>query len=349
MKKIRGSIIKSIGLFAILLLFAGLPLVLLMTAGCTSPVPPPSNLEQAAPRKVAKNLRLPDAATLGPVIPGLNQGAVPQGMSYWPEKDLLFTSHYFDSQTPSRIVSMDWKTGKALHTVKLQEPDGQPHYGHVGGIVIDASDLWMASDAFLYRYDLKNLTASDAASATARFKTEATLEVAFCAAHGGKIWAGEFALDGKYPTDPTHDLVARDGQLRHGWICGYDPAKGFATPEQILSIPDRAQGMAATDDFIFLSRSYGRGHRSSIEIFRNPLGHPPHQTVKTSQGDEVPLWFLDGKNHVRSIDLPPMAENVALINGKLTVLFESGAKKFRWFGKNPLDHILLLNLPELAL
>ena len=270
-------------------------------------------------------------------------------MSYCPETNLLFTSHYFDSQTPSRIVSMDWNTGKALRTVKLQEPNGQPHYGHVGGIVIDSSNLWMASDAFLYRYNLTTLTAGDTASAIGRFKTEATVKVAFCSAYGGKVWAGEFALEGKYPTHPNHHLVARDGNPRHGWVCGYDPAKGFTTPGQLLSIPDRAQGMAATDDFIFLSLSYGRRYRSSIEIFRNPLALPPHQTVQTSQGDEVPLWFLDGKNHVRSIDLPPMAENIVLIDGKLAVLFESGAKKFRWFGKKPLDHILLLDLPELDL
>ena len=318
-----------------------------MAAGCTTPTPPPGNLQQAAPRKVAESLRLPATATLGPVIPGLNQGAIPQGMDHWPEQNLLFTSHYFDPKAPSCIVAMDWETGKAQRTINLQEPTGQSHSGHVGGIVVDSSNLWIASDAFLYRNNLKTLAAGDTAPAAARFKTEATIEVAFCSAHGGKIWAGEFALKGKYPTHPSHHLVARDGTLRHGWICGYDPAKGFATPEQLLSIPDRAQGMVATADFVFLSLSYGRRYRSSIEIFRNPLAQPPHRTVQTSRGDEVPLWFLDGKNHVRSIDLPPMAENIAIIDGKLAVLFESGAGKFKRFGKKPLDHILLLDLQEL--
>jgi hypothetical protein len=61
----------------------------------------------------------------------------------------------------------------------------------------------------------------------------------------------------------------------------------------------------------------------------------------------APFWFLDGENHVRSIDLPPMAEKIVIIENQLAVLFESGAKKFKRFGKSPLDHIILLKLEEL--
>ena len=282
------------------------------------------------------------------MIPGLGQGAVPQGMSYAPELDVLLTSHYFDSDNPSVVVSMDWQTGEATHTAKLREPGGDKHNGHVGGIVVDDSSLWVASDAYLYRYDLQQILGSISAVAEQRFKTEATEEVAFCSRYDGEVWAGEFALPGKYPTHSSHHLEARDGDMRHGWISGYDPDTGFdAPPQRVLSIPDRAQGMVASDDYVFLSISYGRRNLSSLQIFRNPLRQPPHAVVPTSTGSEVPLWYLDGLNHVRSIALPPMAENIAIIDGKLAVLFESGAEKFRWFGKPPLDHILLLDLPEL--
>jgi hypothetical protein len=321
---------------------------LMLSCGCVSTHSNVESLEQDVPHKISKSLRIPEHATLGPVIPGLRQGAVSQGMANWPEKNLLLTSHYFDQEIPSCIVTMEWEFGKALHTVKLQEPDGTIHTGHVGGIVIASSNLWIASDAHLYRYDLDDMLTNDTAVAIARFSTEATHEVAFCSAYGDKIWAGEFALNDKYPTDPAHHLTARDGSVRHGWICGYNPEKGFnRSPDQTLSVPDRAQGMVVTDDFIFLSLSYGRRNRSSIEIFRNPLVEKPHRIVPTSKGEEGPLWFLDGKNHIRSIDLPPMAENITIINGQLAVLFESGAKKFKWFGKKPLDYIILLDLEEL--
>jgi hypothetical protein len=322
--------------------------VLWLATACTTTPSTIESLQQAPPRDISASLQLPDDAVVSHVIPGLGQGAVPQGMSYAPESDVLLTSHYFDTAHPSCIVAIDWKTGKARHTAKLQEPGGDAHYGHVGGIVVAASALWVASDAYLYRYDLQQVLTSDTVVALDRFKTEASSEVAFCSAYGGKVWAGEFALPGKYPTDPSHHLVARDGDLRHGWISGYDPATGFdVPPERVLSIPDRAQGMVATEEYVFLSISYGRRNPSSVEIFRNPLGQSPHAVVSTSAGAQAPLWYLDGLNHVRSIELPPMAENIVIIDGKLAVLFESGANKFRWFGKPPLDHIVLLDLQEL--
>lgn len=325
--------------------------VLSLATACTTTTTTTSTIEslqQAPPRDISASLQVPDDAIVSHVIPGLGQGAVPQGMSYAAEFDVLLTSHYFDKAHPSSIVAIDWETGEARHTAKLQEPGGEDHYGHVGGIVVDSSALWLASDAYLYRYDLQEVLTSNTVMAMARFKTEATQGVAFCSSYDGKVWAGEFALPGKYPTDPAHHLEARDADLRHGWISGYDPALGFELPPgQVLSIPDRAQGLVATEDYIFLSISYGRRNPSSIEIYRNPLAQAPHRITATSTGAQVPLWFLDGLNHVRSIELPPMAENIAIIDGKLAVLFESGADKFRLFGKPPLDHILLLDVAEL--
>jgi len=326
----------------------GLLPALLVLAGCALPSAPPRNLKQAAPHETSKSLRLPPGTEPGPVIPGLKQGAVPQGLSYWKERNLSLTSHYFDSKIPSSIVSTDWETGKALHVAELKEPGGRFHYGHAGGIAVESSNLWMASGAYLYRYPLESLVRDETVKAAARFNTEATTEVAFCAVQNGTVWAGEFAMAGKYPTDPCHHLSARDGTAHQGWVCGYDPEKGFATPERILSIPDQAQGMAITDRFIFLSFSFGHRNNGTIGIYRNPLSQPPHRTVQTSEGDRIPLWFLDGENRVRSIGLPPMAENIAIIDGKLAVLFESAAEKYKWFGKRTTNRILLLDVEELG-
>ena len=171
--------------------------------------------------------------------------------------------------------------------------------------------------------------------------------MAFCAVYDGQVWAGEFAHGDKYPTDPSHHLTARDGTSRRGWISAYDPSGDFERPERVISVPDHAQGMAATGDYVFLSISYGRRYRSSVAVYRNPLADPPHRRVRTSQGAEVPLWFLDGENLVRTIDLPPQSQNLVLIDGRLAVLFESGASKYRFFGGKPLDYILLLPLTGL--
>lgn len=301
---------------------------------------------------MATSLKLPSESESGPVIPGLSQGAVPQGLVLIPEKDRMLTSHYFDDGRPSCIVSTDWKSGKTTGAFQLVEPDGQHHTGHVGGIATDESNLWIASDAFLYRGNLSAITTNPDGGVfqtLEKFETEAMHEAAFCSVFDGFVWVGEFAFKDKYPTPPTHHLVARDETTRNGWVCGYNPRKGFEHPERVLSIPDRAQGILATDNHIFLSLSYGRRNRSSIEIFNNPFSEEPHKIVQSLDGSDVPLWFLDGENHVRSIDLPPMAENMATDDEKLLILFESGASKFRWFGKKPIDQLILLKVEELKL
>ena len=322
-------------------------IAVLMLPACSTTPTSNGGLQQAPPREIADSLMLPADVTLGPVVAGLAQGAVPQGMTQLAAPERLLTSHYADDGGPSRLVVTDWQSGTATATFQLVGPEGQSHNGHVGGIAADTASLWVASDAYLYRGELDQLMGTPAGGdfqLVEKFTTEATHEVAFCSVYDHRVWAGEFALGEKYPTDPSHHLKARDGSLRRGWISGYDPGKGFDHPEQVLSIPDRAQGMVATDDYIFLSISYGRRNRSTIEIYRNPLADPPHRRVQTSKGVDVPLWFLDGENLLRAIDLPPMSQNIVLIEGQLAVLFESGASRFRYFGKKPLDYIVLLPL-----
>ena len=104
--------------------------------------------------------------------------------------------------------------------------------------------------------------------------------------------------------------------------------------------------MAVVDDsYIALSQSYGRGNDSKVLLYQNVLSTDPHTTV-TLNGTSVPLWFLDGKVEERDFDAPPMAEGFAAYNGRLYLLFESGAEKYRLDGgKNPTDRIWVMEMP----
>lgn len=288
---------------------------------------------------------------VGHQIPGLQDGAIPQGLAYLPDHNLLLISYYHTDGRPSVIRSMDWKTGEVKHSTELREMDSAPHCGHVGGIAADAVNLWIASDAYLYHYDLNDILEHDQAVATAAYKTEATEEVAFCAVHNELIWAGEFALKNKYPTDPAHHLIDRTGASRGGWVSAHasDALQSTREPARAshaLSIPDKTQGIHFMDEHIILSRSYGRRGWSVIEVYKHPLSEEPHQIAPTSSGEDVPLWFLDGSNLLHAIALPPMTENIEMIDGQLVILFESGTKKYRKFGRDPQDHFMILNLNE---
>lgn len=322
----------------------------LLIGGCTTPSPFDGSLEQTAPLTISEKLHLPEGAEPAFVISGLQQGAIPQGMTYLPDSMRFLTSHYFDNGNPSCIVSTDWKSGKAITTFQLLEPDGSEHTGHVGGLATDGTSLWIASDKHLFRGDLSGLHDSEEPATfqtLEKIRTEATEEAAFCSVFDNLIWTGEFALGSKFSTHASHKNMARDGQSHSAWLCGHDPSKGFKHPEKIISIPDRTQGAIASGSHIILSRSYGRRNPGSLEIYSNPLKENPHKSVETSTGQKAPLWFLDSKNLIRTIELPPMSENICIHDGYLYILFESGARKFRWFGKPPLDYVLKLKLEEI--
>jgi len=307
-------------------------------AGCKAPVPLPS-------------------VSQGHAIPALDTGVVPQGLAYRADEDLMLVSGYYTDERSSVVVCMNWSTGETTNIMELQEPDGSKHGGHVGGIAISGTNLWVASGPFLYRYPLAGFPDRNEAEAISKHKTEATEEVAYCAADDRSIWAGEFALGEKYPTHPSHRMVARDGSERAGWIVAHPADRLTAATtnniatlptEKALSIPDRTQDILFAEEYIVLSRSYGRIGSSSIEIYENPLDDAPHRTAKTSTGQAVPLWFLDEYNLVKRIKLPPMTENIELIGNQLVVLFESGAQRYKRFGRNPQKHFLLIDLNELT-
>ena len=166
----------------------------------------------------------------------------------------------------------------------------------------------------------------------------------FCTATSGTLFVGEFAYGRSYPTTPSHHLVDRKGVKKYAWVCGYSAEGLLGQPKFIISVRQRVQGMYVTDKRIFLSLSYGRRNRSTIVIYKNPLRETPHARANLSDGTVVPLWYLDGKNYLTEIDLPPMAEGITMVGDKLAVLSESGANKFQRQGLGPLDYILFLDV-----
>ena len=65
--------------------------------------------------------------------------------------------------------------------------------------------------------------------------------------------------------------------------------------------------------------------------------------MKDEDGNVLPLWFLDVKNHAgKDIDYPPMSEGIAMYGKRLAVICESGAKTYQAKGHEPLDNIIFI-------
>ena len=338
--KIKVGYKVCLYLFAILYLSFG-------SNGFTQEYSSVPQLHQKAPREIRRDLIHTKNYQLGPVIPGLQQGAVPQGLSYSKEYNLVFISFYFDKHIPSLVSVIDKSNNATVGTFALKESESLFHYGHVGGLTVNDNFVWVSSNGKLYKYKISDIIKSTPSRALMPVSvTETETKASFVTHYQNILFVGEFAYESKYRTKNSHHMENRNGVKHNAWVCGYNIDNERNGLKYILSIRQKVQGICITDNYVFLSISYGRRNRSIIAIYKNPLQEEPHRTVTLENGVKAPLWYLDGKNIIREIDFPPMSEGITLIDGKLFVLSESGAEKYQRGGLGPLDHIILIDLEE---
>ncbi len=284
---------------------------------------------------------------MGPVTPGLQQDAVPQGLSYSKKYNLIFISFYFDKHIPSVVSVIDRSNNTTIGTFALKESLNSFHYGHVGGITVNDDFVWVSSNGKLYKYKISDITNNTSSRVLEPISaTETKTKASFMTYYQKVLFVGEFAYGSKYKTKNSHHIENRDGLKHYAWVCGYNVNKDKNGLKYILSIRQKVQGICITDKTIFLSISYGRRNRSIIEIYKNPLQEQPHRTVTLENVLKAPLWYLDGKNIIRKIDFPPMSGGITMIEGKLAVLPESGVEQYQRGGLGPLDHVVLIDLEE---
>ncbi|MGG4032898.1 lamin tail domain-containing protein [Paenibacillus cisolokensis] len=297
----------------------------------------------------------------GPVIPGLLQDLVPQGIAYVPELNGLLVSHYRNDGNPSVLTVIDAQSGELVKSLHLYNEDNTPYTGHAGGVTVSRSHVWISSGGKLFRLPLDELVdAPDGAKLKFAGHFETGTRSSFAVYADGMIWAGEFAAQG-YETDPSHEMTNRDGELHKAWMTGFrldeetdmlpdgkqPPGGGAVTPDYVLSIPDKIQGAAIYNGTIALSQSYGRNNDATLLVYPQVYQDAPHRYVQNG-GEQIPVWFLDGQSERNRLTAPPLSEGIIEHNGILYVLFESGATEYRTSAKYPLDRIRMLDLQQLA-
>ncbi len=297
-----------------------------------------------------------DITEKGPVIPGILQGAVPQGMAYYSDKDLMLISNYMFDTRPGCITAVSMVDGLLKKTLWLLNPDGTPHMGHVGGLAVSEKYLWIASGKGVYYVSLEtfnNQTDNTNLKMTAFVPTAA--KGSFASFNNGILWIGEFtSRDRTYTTPKSHHFKTAEGNVNHGWLAGFildidsdminseNTIAGISYPDYILSIPHEVQGAVFMDDKIILSQSYGRKNNSRISVYADPLKDPAHNSYTTDDSNSIPVWILDKQNFELEITAPPMSEGITEYQGYAAVLYESGSDKYRHTAKNPRDRIDIL-------
>ncbi len=303
-----------------------------------------------------------DAAEKSFLVPALGQTMIPQGMDIWRERGWLMISGYFPDAKISEcsvLVAVDIKTGAYVGEYYLTNADGTPHTSHAGGVAITDKDIYIASGSRLFRIPLTEvLNAGQCGKITIADSFKVPVRASFCNYSEGYIWVGDFQYGSGYPTDSFRYMQTRDGKVYRAWTVGYkvDPTTengisaeamtgtDYATPDVIFSMTERIQGFAITEKTVALSQSFGRGSKSTIYLYENPMGTRAHMFVLLN-GKSIPLYFLDSKTPSKSVVAPPMSEGLAAMDGQLYILFESGADKYaNGGGLDPTENVWIMSI-----
>lgn len=296
------------------------------------------------------------------LVPALAEKMVPQGMDVWEERGWLLISGYFADSADfdsSVLLAIDMNTGAYVGEYYLTNADGTPHTSHAGGVAVTEKNVYISNGSKLYCIPLTEIIdAGQCGKITISEEISVPVAASFCNYSGGYLWVGDFQYGSSYTTEEFRHMINREGNEYLAWIVGYkltDATESgikaesmvngsYATPDVVLSITNRIQGMTVSGNSIILSQSYGRANDSTLYVFENPIGATAH-TETVLNGVTVPVYFLDGKLSCDKVTALPMSEGIAYSDGKLYVLFESGADKYaNDGGKNPTENVWTIKM-----
>ena len=270
-------------------------------------------------------------ANTAQAIPGLDKKYTPQGMWVDSENEVYLYSGYMSDDTPSRIYVQTKEETKYL----LLKVDGKDFFGHVGGICSVNDYIYLASEKTVYTF-LKNdaLTLDNGNYISNISYFIPNLNCSFIYEDGTYLYVGEFYKPKSYETDPSHHIQTNDGTnkaLVRSYTLNEDGSIGELV--NTYSIPNKIQGICITpSNKIVLSQSYGIANSHLIIYDLN----------KASV--ENGITILDSRCFVDDVSCYPMSEALDYDNGKVYILFESAAKKYRLFNLFAQENVLTYDI-----
>lgn len=273
------------------------------------------------------------------VIPGLSEGMVVQGLEYDKENGWFAITGYRTDGKASQVSFVEKSSGNEIKRLNLLNPDGSDFTGHVGGIAIHGGKMYIADSQGLVVYNYNDVTDTkngEGIKAEGVFSTRSEndgMGVAFVYAEGDSLYVGEFHREPNYTTPDSHKHTTAAGDSNTALILLYnfDNEAEFGISPEIkaaYSVPSLVQGMCMDGSGrIYLSTSYGSAF-SHVYVY----GSAAPDGMITVLDQEVPLYVLDSSVLSNDIKLPPMSEEIVIVDGKLYTMCESATDKYI-FGK----------------
>ena len=293
-------------------------------------------------------------------VPGLLEGVIPQGICYNALLDSYIISNYYeDGAFPSVITIVNAETGKLEKALCLQYDDGTDYTGHAGGVACSDEYIFISSDGQCFTISLEAIIKAENYERI-RFESNFKLNTkgSFAAFSDDILWFGDFIeSDDKTKGSSTLTTTLDNGETFYAYCEGYILENGLPKfkrinstqtgyiPDYYIAIPEQVQGMAfsKTGDIIF-STSYGRKNNSEIHIYKDILISERVGTIDID-GNIIDLLACNNKKKKKTITALPMSEGMTQSKYGVTLIFESGAEKYRQHrGKLPVDTTYIANI-----
>lgn len=273
-------------------------------------------------------------------MPGVNDGLVQQGIEYVSERDVFIICGYMANDTASRVYVVS-RDGKVLSKTQLKNEDGSDYLGHTGGIEYYGNNLYITEGTKEKGYDGgldvfpldKILLGEESVNKTGRVKTYNN--PAYCHIYNGYMLVGEFYRENDYETLDSHRMKTPCGDKNTALITVFkiDDSEFNLSSEPVAGITttDAIQGMYTIGDKqIVLSTSWGLS--TSKLYFYDMLKIKSYDGKIRVDDLAISIYHLDTECLVKTLELPPMAEEIVYLDGKIYILNESACKKYI-FGK----------------
>lgn len=272
-------------------------------------------------------------------VAGIGDGLVHQGVDYVEEYGMLLTSGYMADGSASRIyVNVD---GEERYTV-LKNTDGSDYLGHAGGITHFGPYLYVGTTDGIDVFSLEDIIEGAESTKSLGFvRLENT--ASWLTVHDGMLYAGLFAKKGSNspysarpehlinnPSDPDEENYAVINEYKlNSALISTETFGVSTTPERAFSITANVQGGVFTDSGeLILASSWGLDTSRIYFYDITTIDEKPCGTITADDGTVTPVYFLGKDSLKRTVDAPPMAEELIIIGNRLYVMNESASKKY---------------------